>query len=345
MNIVTFGLLTPGSTVAHRADALRRLGHHVLSLNPDDFVGCHGFLESWVHFRTGYRLLQSRLFRRLSTYFINCKLKPDLVWIDSGEYLGPRTLLWLRRSLGCPILLYCNDDPTGPRDWLRFASLRRALPFYDLCVYRREVNELEWLALGARRVLRVWMSYDELIHRCSHVDSPQALETIFIGTNMPSESRGQFLYSIVSSGVPLTIYGSRWQRSSYWPSLQPFVKGGSLADTVYSKRLAHSALCLGMLSIHNRDLHTRRSVEVPASGSTLLAERTSEHKLLYEESVDALFWSSETECIRLCQKYLSDQADLLLIRASGHRRVLSLGVGNQDICNQILSSMSLELSR
>jgi spore maturation protein CgeB len=345
MNIVTFGTLSPGSTVAHRVDALRRLGHYVVSLNPVDFIGSHGFLESWVHFRTGYRLLQNRLLRRLSTYFENCDSSPDLVWIDSGQYLGPRIVLWLRRSLGCPILLYCNDDPTGPRDWLRYASLRRALPYYDLCIHRREVNELEWLALGARRVLRVWMSYDELIHCSSHDESSPVREVLFIGTNMPSENRAQFLYSLVSSGVPLAIYGSRWQRSSYWPLLQPFVKGGSLADTVYSIRLSHSVLCLGMLSTHNRDLHTRRSVEVPASGGTLIAERTSEHKLLYEESVDALFWSTETECILLCKQYLSDEAALSSIRASGHRRVLSLGVANQDICNQILSSLCLDTTR
>lgn len=345
MNILTFGNLSQGSTVIHRVHALRRLGHHVVSLNPVDFIGRHGFLETWLHYRTGYRLLQARLLRRLSTYLSTCDFKPDLLWIDSGQYLGPRVVRWLRRSLACPILLYCNDDPTGPRDWLRYACLRRSLPFYDLCIHRREVNELEWLALGARRVLRVWMSYDEVIHCSSVLDSSPTREVLFIGTNMPSERRGQFLSSLVNSGVPLAIYGSRWQRSPYWHFLKPFVQGGSLADSFYSKRLGGSVFCLGMLSIHNRDLHTRRSLEVTASGSILLAERTSEHKLLYEELVDALFWSSESECVRLCKHYLSDEAALTSIRSSGHRRVLSLGVGNQDVCHQILSTLFADFPR
>jgi hypothetical protein len=188
------------------------------------------------------------------------------------------------------------------------------------------------------------MSYDEVIHCSSVHDSFPSREVLFIGTNMSSERRGQFLSSLACSGVPLAIYGSRWQRSPYWHTLKPFVKGGALADTVYSSRLARSLLCIGMLSIQNRDLHTRRSLEVPASSSVLLAERTSEHKLLYEESVDALFWTSESECIRLCKQYLSDEVALSSIRASGHRRVLSLGVGNQDVCRHILAILFPDFS-
>lgn len=340
MNIYTFGTLKPGSTVVHRVHALERLGHHVVSLDPDDFIGKHGFILSFIHFRTGYRLLQQQLLSRLCSYFSTCTPKPDLLWIDSGQYLGSTVLRWLRSHLSCPFILYCNDDPTGPRDWPRYALLRSAFPYYDLCVYRREINELEWLALGARKVLRVWMSYDEVIHRPSiPYDSPSH-EVLFIGTNMATENRGSFLSSLHDSSVPLAIYGSRWQRSRFWRSLRSHIQGGSLADFDYARRLARSLLCLGMLSIHNRDLHTRRSVEVPASGGTLIAERTSEHKLLYEESVEAILWSSIDECIALCKYYLADPEASLLIRKAGHLHVLSLGVGNEDICNQILSALN-----
>jgi spore maturation protein CgeB len=340
MNIVTFGSLRPGSTVAHRARALQSLGHQVSALNSDDFIGRHGRISSWLHYRTGYRLLQRRLYKRLHDYFSSLACKPDLLWIDSGQYVGPTVLRRLRLLIGCPIILYCNDDPTGPRDWLRFASLREAFPYYDLCVYRREINELEWLALGARKVLRVWMSYDEVVHQSlSLLDNPVP-ELLFIGTNISTERRGAFLASLVRSHIPLSIYGSRWQRSAHWPVLRSFISGSSLVDNGYAHRLSLSALSLGMLSTHNRDLHTRRSVEVPASGGALIAERTSEHKLLFEESVEALFWDNVNECISLCKSYLSDPAAISKIRHAGHARTISLGVGNQDICKQVLSFFS-----
>jgi len=325
--------------VCHRVKALERLGHHVVTLDSADFIGNHGYIRSFIHYRTGYRLLQGKLLTRIRSFFVDTNHKPDLIWVDSGQYLGATIIRWLRSYCACPILLYCNDDPTGPRDWPRYASLRRAIPYYDLCVYRREINELEWLALGARKVLRVWMSYDEIIHLHSSYPDSLAQEVLFIGTNIATESRGSFLSLLVHSSVPLAIYGSRWNRSRFWRSLRSFYLGGSLADANYANRLSKSLLCLGMLSVHNRDLHTRRSVEVPSAGGTLIAERTSEHKLLYEESVDAIFWSSLDECIFKCKLYLDDPFSSLSIRDSGHSRVLSLGVGNEDICKQILAAL------
>jgi|694.fasta_scaffold05234_6 hypothetical protein len=339
MNIVTFGSLKPGSTVAHRALSLQRLGHNVSSLNCDDFIGHHGRFGSWLHYRTGYRLLQQRLLKRLHNYFTSRVQDTDILWIDSGQYLGPSVLTYLRSLLNCPIILYCNDDPTGPRDWLRFASLRMSIPYYDLCVCRRETNHLEWLALGARKVLRVWMSYDEDIHLLQDSFVTPTAELLFIGTNITTEKRGSFLTALIRAHIPLAIYGNRWHRSRYWSTLRPFVFGSSLADRSYSSRISQSLLSLGMLSSHNRDLHTRRSVEVPASGGTLLAERTSEHKLLYEENYEALLWSGLDECINVCKYYLSHPLELESIRASGYRKVTSLGVGNDDICRQVLSSI------
>lgn len=339
MNIVSFGSLSPGSTVAHRAAALRRLGHNAITLNPVNFIGRHGRVASWFHYRTGYRFLQTKLLRELNAYFKSFESHIDLLWIDSGQFVGVNVLRHLKTILACPIILYCNDDPTGTRDKPRFSSLRSALPLYDLCVFRRDSNELEWLALGARKVLRVWMSYDEIIHQLSHPSSVPNSELLFVGTNIPTERRDFFLSTIIQSGIPLSIYGARWQRSPYWPQLRPFIKGPSLADREYSERLSKSALCLGLLSRHNRDLHTRRSVEVPSAGSILIAERTSEHKLLYEEQVEALFWSSVQECCELSLRYLCDNDKLTSLRHYGHQRVLSLGLGNEDICKKIIATV------
>lgn len=339
MIIYTFGSCKPGSTVLHRVQALNRLGHSVVLLNPCDFIGKYNFFLSWLHYRTGYRFVQSILLDRIRATLTRASVTPDVLWVDSGEYIGPRVLKWIRNHIGCRIILYCNDDPTGPRDWIRYASLRRSLPYYDLCVYRREVNELEWLALGARKVLRIWMSYDESIHRVRYPGPSLTPEVLFIGTNINSENRGAFLASLVKSKIPLTIYGSRWQRSAYWKLLRPFVAGGALADIDYAHRLGQSALCLGMLSKHNRDLHTRRSVEVPAAGGTLIAERTSEHQLLFEESVEALFWSDEYECITVSRSTLNNSSYIQQLMTSGHERVLSLGVGNEDICSHVLSAI------
>lgn len=339
MFIIQIGNTETGSTSSHRAAALQRLGHEVLSLPPSSLIGIHSFLASWLHYRTGYRLLQHQILNRLMNLSLHKSYKPGLIWIDCGEYFGPTIVNWLRSTFNCPVLLYCNDDPTGQRDWPRYALLRKSFPYYDLCVYRREINELEWLALGARRVLRVWMSYDESIHSSTMPTKHLNHNLLFVGTNIPAESRDSFLISLIRAHIPLSIFGARWSRSRHWSELRSSYCGGSLADHHYAEQLANSLLCLGMLSNFNRDLHTRRSVEVTAAGSTLLAERTSEHELLYEEGVEALFWSSVEECIRFCKYYHSHPELLRAIQLAGHSRVLSMGVGNEDICRQILSCL------
>jgi hypothetical protein len=183
------------------------------------------------------------------------------------------------------------------------------------------------------------MSYDETIHQLHQENTTHKSELLFIGTNITTEKRGAFLAALIRANIPISIYGDRWQRSAYWSILRPHVFGSSLADRTYSHRLSQSLLSLGMLSRQNRDLHTRRSVEVPVSGGTLLAARTSEHKLLYEENYEAIFWSELDECIRRCKYFLSHPSQLQLIRNLGYRRVTSLGVGNEDICRQVLSSI------
>ena len=336
-DILYFGDMSIGSTSSHRAAALRRLGHRVTLVDPWGLLPRSGKLLYWFNYRTGYKTLQHCLQDAMAPVLSGLRIQPSFIWVNSGELFGPSILRWLRSEYCCPVILYCNDDPTGPRDWNRFRSLRSSLPFYDLCICLRQVNELEWLALGARKVLRVWMSYDEVIHFAIKESVKPELGLGFIGTNIPAENRDQFIVNLLDAGIPVALFGARWSRSKHWNQLRPYWRDRPLANESYSAQLAKIAMCLGLLSHRNRDLHTRRTMEVPAAGGVLLAERSSEHRLLFEEGVESLYWKNATDCAELARHMLSSESWLAAIRTDGHQRLAEVGVGNEDVVRHALA--------
>lgn len=340
-SILYFGSNLPDSTARHRADALRRLGSQVTVVDPQALIGPRRRWHNFLHYRTGYRFLQRRLLWELKISLNSVNPSPCLIWVDSGELFGPRLLRWLSSHFGCPLILYNVDDPTGPRDALRFHNLKSAISHYSLCVFVRHETALEALALGAPRVLLVHRSYDEACHTPYQPDPGQSPKSVasFIGTLIPGERRDQFLAALLQAGVPLRLIGNRWQRSSLWPLLQSIYQGPGRSGAAYAQALGDAALTLGLLSHQNRDLVTTRSFETAACGGLLCAERTSEHQLFYEEGHEAVFWESLDECVRQCLKILADPGLRQEICVSGTHRVCEIGVRNQDVCRQILTSL------
>ena len=89
----------------------------------------------------------------------------------------------------------------------------------------------------------------------------------------------------------------------------------------------------------NRDLHTTRTFEIPYAKGVLCAERTSEHQLLYQAGLEALFWDSCSECLSHCRRVLADTFFRESLVKASHSRVLELGVGNEDICRQVIAAL------
>jgi hypothetical protein len=216
------------------------------------------------------------------------------------------------------------------------------LPLYDLCVVVRDVSAVECRAHGARKVLKVWRSYDEVAH-CPDlapklVPAQFSADVSFIGTWMRHEARDEFLLSLRERGLEIAVWGDRWDKSPLWRQLQPHWRGPNLVGSGYVSAIRGAKICLGLLSKGNRDLHTTRSVEIPYAGGLLCAQRTSEHLELYVEDEEAVFWSDADECATKCLELLADPEKRERIASAGMRRVRQNRVGNEDICRQILAA-------
>jgi hypothetical protein len=265
--------------------------------------------------------------------------KFDITFIEGGELVGP-AFLQGHRKFSERIVHYTTDDPFGKRDKQRWYLYLKAVPYYDLLAPVREVNVAEAYAHGARKVLRVLMSVDEL-------DGPREItpqdrlrwshDVLFIGTWMPE--RGPFLAELIKAGVPLTIYGNGYQKAREWPILQSAWRGPAMYGDDYLKPLQLAKVSLGLLSKGNRDLHTLRTFDIPYCGGLFCAERTSEHLQLYREDVEAVYWSDARECVEKCEMLLNNDRMRETIAKNGRIRCLRNGSFNENVLERIIAAV------
>jgi spore maturation protein CgeB len=327
----------PDGTCLDRANAYRRLGHEVTHLTPRDMLPASPWIDRII-WRLGGAFVAPWVGRALRRALKGKTF--DLCHVDNGECITPAIVALLRRRCGC-VINYNIDDPFGRRDWHRFSAYRAAVPHYDMVVVIRELNVPEAQQLGASRVLCVHRSADEVSHApvaMTPADlSAWSCEVLFLGTWMPE--RGPFLAELLRLGVPLTIRGARWQHAPEWPQLAAAYKGGPVFGTDYAKAIQGARINLGLLSKGNRDLHTTRSLEIPALGAMLCAERTSEHEAMYIDGAEAVFWSSTEECAQACRKLLADEPRRATIASAGHRRIHANGHFNEPTLQSILAEL------
>ncbi|MFP9099568.1 glycosyltransferase [Flavobacterium sp. RHBU_24] len=343
MNILFLGDTHQGTTSWQRYMALQRLGHSVTAINPKDYLQkeFNNKLLNKFHYAFGYSFVQKKMHKIVSD-IKNENVLYDFIFVNSGELLGPAIIKTLKLS-GVPIVLYNNDDPTGKRDANRFKQVRAALGIYDLVIVRIEKEEEEFKKFGTKNLMKVYMSYDEVIHKPIDGNDPvieqYKSDVAFVGTWIRAEKRDDFMSKLIGADIPLSIWGGRWPKSLKWPVIQPHYKGGALGGKNYAAAIQGAKISLGLLSKANRDQHTRRSVEIPFSGGLLCAERTPIHTAMYKEWEEAVFWDSAEECIEVCKKLLADDALRERIRQGGMLKVRELKVGNEDVLQKMIDEL------
>jgi spore maturation protein CgeB len=323
-----------------RAAALERLGHAVSIIDPFDWTGRSVWMAAWLHHAGAFGIgakIDRPIFKAVE------QSRPNLIWVDQGAFLGP-SLIANFRTLSVPVVNYTIDDPFGGRDGRRFSRYLKALPFYDLLAVVREENIAEAHALGARDVVRIWRSADEVAHRPRLLTDGDrqrwGTEVCFIGTWFPE--RGPFMAELVHAGVPLSIWGDRWQKAPEWPVLAPHWRGPAQNDPeIYARIIQSAKISLGLLSKDNRDKHTTRSFEIPAIGGLFCAERTDEHCEAFKEGVEAVFWNDAKECAEQCRRLLNDDAMAEAIKRNGHQRYLQGEHKNESVLKLILNHEAL----
>lgn len=171
LRILYLGQTHAGATALHRANALERLGHSVEVIDPQSFLLGRQALVPVRH-RLGYRTSRRRVRRALEQHLEGRSY--DVAWVGGGRELDARAVAVLRQKCG-RVLCYVNDDPFGVHARPLWDTFLDALPEYHLIAVVRHPNVLEARSSGSRRTMRIWMTFDEEVHRPEPM-APEAKE-------------------------------------------------------------------------------------------------------------------------------------------------------------------------
>ena len=70
----------------------------------------------------------------------------------------------------------------------------------------------------------------------------------------------------------------------------------------------------------NRDLQTDRSIEIPACGGFLLAERSQEHERLFEDGKEAVFYDNKEDLVKKIKYFLHNKEHRSQIAEAGYKK-------------------------
>ena len=271
---------------------------------------------------------------------------PNVLWMDKCLAVSPAVLRWVKEhSPDTRIVSYSPDDMLNPNN--QSSNYLQSIPIYDLHVTTKSYNCSELKELGAREVLFVDNAFAPHVHAPPAV--PATLEQMqrngvaFIGSF--ELERALVLENIGKKEIPLTIWGNwpkRWRHRL--AKVGAIVHSRALIEHEYSSAISSFLINLNFLRKVNRDLQTTRSIEIPASGGFMLAERTQEHQGLFMEGIEAEYFSTEGELLEKIDFYLKRPERAVNIARQARLRCELSGYSNQARLAYILKHINIDIT-
>jgi len=338
MKILYLGEIDLGHTALMRMRALERLGHSVRGVHT---------LEPWKRASWIKRQMQRRTFRGSIVEDVNSiilsaarEFRPALVWADKQEFLSVETIEELRH-LGAR-LVHFTPDPYFTLEWKRTRIMDDAMRQFDVLVYCKSYEKMNYEALG-KQAIYMPLGYCDENHRPLSSDDPRwSCDVGFLGGWEPRRER--MLHAVARTGTNLKFRGGYWDflLDGKWTLRRCIIlkqlaageqvcihrdqvlaalwQGDEVYGDDYARALSGAKIGLGFLREVCPDQHTTRTFEIPACGSLLLADRTEEHREFFEEGKEAEFFASTEELLDKVKFYCGNESARKRIAAGGYKR-------------------------
>lgn len=257
--------------------------------------------------------------------------RPDLIWIEKGLMIRPETLAAVRVAApDARIASYSEDDMALAHN--RSRAFTEGIGLYDTVFTTKAANlgPGELAGLGARRVVFVDKAFDPHQHKPLDVSAADraafGADVGFVGTFEAERARS--LAFLAENGVSVRVWGNGWDAMvGRHPNLTVENRAvvNTADDLAYTKTICATRVNLAFLRKLNRDTQTDRSVEIPACGGFMLAERSADHDRLFVDGEEAAFFGSDAELLDKVRHYLAHEEARAAIARAGRDKCVAAG--------------------
>ena len=271
------------------------------------------------------------------------KATPDIIFIIKGNIVYPTILKRIKKLYPkIKLISWSLDDMYAWHN--RSIYYTFGIKFYDVVFTTKSYNLNELKKLGAKNIKFLYQAYSKKYH-IPYSDCCKTkfkFDVLFIGT--AEKERIESLNFLAKNGIKIQIYGGGWDKVNpalIHPNLT--LNKYDLIGDDYAEALSCAKVSLCFLRKINRDLHTSRSIEIPACKGFMIAERTQEHLDLFEEDKEAVYFDNNEELLEKVQYYLKHENLRKQISENGYKRCLTSGYSYDNMVSKILKVLDSEV--
>ena len=340
MKIFYIGQLDQGTTTLDRMNSLKHLGHEVVGFDISEYQSKFRLLRS-MQWRFQPSFLLDRLNKdiqdtAISSGTFNC------AWIDKGVWIFPETIHFLKKNLG--LIIHFTPDPQFAHAtsdsqlfYQRSKHFIKSIPIYDFVVTTKSFEVDLYSEHNAKEIILSQQSYCPHRYLLPKSDLKFKADVGFVGH---CERHYAQQINAFDDSLDVKVWGNGWPSSTIkFKTKKKFVAGQGVWRDDYVNALASFQIGLGFLSKYIPEQHTTRSFEIPAAGTFLLAERTPEHQIFFEEGREAEFFESPEEMVSKTKFYLKNNRSRQLIADNGKIRATTSGYDTDSVISQILKKI------
>ena len=308
------------ATTKQRIAAMNRLDVNltiIYTVLLNENIGFLKRLSRAFKFKMGFFPVRNNENEKILDFVSNNKV--DMVLIEKGLSISLKTIKKIRENQkSVKIISYTLDDMM--RKGNSSVYYKRCIPHYDFHFTNKNFNVQELYQLGAKEVVYFKNGYSSDVHEYVKLNSNDrqiyGADISFIGSY--EVDRLKLLLQLAERGLKINIWG--WGKK-YLSELHPNLNfmNKHVYDVEFAKVVNATKINLCFLRKANRDNETTRTIEIPACGGFMLAERTIEQIEVFPEGIGAEYFDNIDELFEKIKFYLEKDRIREEIAANGYK--------------------------